>query len=516
MAFLNLPLSDVLNSTPEAEVKTIPKVQKKRSYSGANSTRYNYSWLTPSDSADSNILGGGNKLLSRARDLCRNNPNVRQGQRSFALNVVGQGTRVQAQTRKSRGGKLDKKINDAIEMKWKKWCRYDSVSANGRDCFSDIENIIAKQLFEAGEIFVRLVKKPFGRSSIPLALELLEPEQLDSEYKGPTKSKNNTWRMGIERDQFNRAVRFAFFKRHPGDTPFPISVGQTRHMFIPANEIMHLFVTDRPSQSRGVSMLAPVLESMHQLSGMTEATLIKARASSALMAFIQTTDPDGLMGDGEVMENERVSSFEPGKFVYLNPNESIQVPDLDAPNGEFEPFNKMILRQLAAGCGISFESVSKDFSETNYSSSRLSLLEDRDHYRCIQKYLEERFLQPLFDLWLELAVLSGNLDLPNYEIDPEKYRKVRWLFRQWHYVDPLKEVSAAKEAVKAGFKTQAQVISEMGSGDIEEFMPARKNEIDQQIQLGLFFDTTVTDTSKQQSEGNIDESDSQTNGKEAT
>ena len=211
MAFLNLPLSDVLNSTPEAEVKTIPKVQKKRSYSGANSTRYNYSWLTPSDSADSNILGGGNKLLSRARDLCRNNPNVRQGQRSFALNVVGQGTRVQAQTRKSRGGKLDKKINDAIEMKWKKWCRYDSVSANGRDCFSDIENIIAKQLFEAGEIFVRLVKKPFGRSSIPLSLELLEPEQLDSEYKGPTKSKNNTWRMGIERDQFNRAVRFAFF-----------------------------------------------------------------------------------------------------------------------------------------------------------------------------------------------------------------------------------------------------------------------------------------------------------------
>ena len=132
----------------------------------------------------------------------------------------------------------------------------------------------------------------------------------------------------------------------------------------------------------------------------------------------------------------------------------------------------------------------------------------------IQKYLEERFLQPLFDLWLDLAVLSGNLDLANYEIESEKYKKVRWLFRGWAYVNPKDEVLAAKEAVKAGFKTQAQVISEMGTGDIEEFLPARKAEVIQQEQLGLIFDTTVSNTPKQQSEVNIDESDSKTNGKE--
>jgi capsid protein len=135
----------------------------------------------------------------------------------------------------------------------------------------------------------------------------------------------------------------------------------------------------------------------------------------------------------------------------------------------------------------------------------------------IQKYLEERFLQPLFDLWLDLAVLSGNLDLGNYDLDPDKYKKVRWLFRGWAFVDPQKEVAAAKEAVKAGFKTQAQVISEFSSSDIEEFLPARKNEVEQAEQLGLTFDTTVSsmsNTPKQQSEGNIDENDSQPNGKE--
>jgi len=132
----------------------------------------------------------------------------------------------------------------------------------------------------------------------------------------------------------------------------------------------------------------------------------------------------------------------------------------------------------------------------------------------IQKYLEERFLQPLFDLWLDLAVLSGNLDLSGYELDPDKYRRIRWLFRGWAYVDPQKEIAAAKEAVKAGFKTQAQVISEMGSGDIEEFLPARKLEVEQQEQLGLFFDTTIPDTSKQQTGTNIESNDTDTNGKE--
>ena len=72
MGFFNQAISDVFKSDTEGEVKPMPKAAKRRNYSGAAQTRYNYSWLTSSDSADSNILGGGNKLLARARDLCRN------------------------------------------------------------------------------------------------------------------------------------------------------------------------------------------------------------------------------------------------------------------------------------------------------------------------------------------------------------------------------------------------------------------------------------------------------------
>ena len=148
--------------------------------------------------------------------------------------------------------------------------------------------------------------------------------------------------------------------------------------------------------TRGVTWFASALMRLHMLQGYEEAEVVRARASSALMGFIQS--PDGeLMGD-ELYGSERVSNFEPGVFKYLAPGESVTVPDLNAPDGQLEPFTRSMLRAVAAGIGVSFESVSKNFSESNYSSSRLSLLEERDTYRVLQRYMIENFHQPVFEI----------------------------------------------------------------------------------------------------------------------
>tara|TARA_B100000700_G_C14995737_1_gene833687 strand:- start:199 stop:1725 length:1527 start_codon:yes stop_codon:yes gene_type:complete len=472
--------------TSEIEKPALLPPSRKRNYAGATSSRLTFSWLAAGTSADSEIKTSNKKLRNRTRQVCRDNVYARQAQRSIVQNVVGTGVRIQCDVRKLRGGKLDNKINDQIEKAWKEWTRYDSCSANGRDSLNDISRLIVKSLFESGEVFVRCIKKPFGRSTVPFALELLESDQLDDDFNGPTSNKNNTWRMGIERDQFQRAKRYAFFKQHPGDTPFPVPQGQKQHMFLPADEIIHLFIADRPGQTRGVSWLASALQDLHHLAGFQEASVIRARAASSLMGFISS--PDGELVGDDVYDDERVSQFEPGVWKYLAPGETATVPQLDAPNGEFEPFLRAMLRALASGCGVSYESVSRDFSQTNYSSSRLSLIEDRDHYRTIQGFLQDRFFQPIFDYWLELAVLSGNLDLPTFETEPERFKRVRWLFRGWAFVDPQKEIAAAKEAVRSGFKTQAQIVAEQG-GDLEELMAARKREVEQAEQLALSFES---------------------------
>jgi lambda family phage portal protein len=250
--------------------------------------------------------------------------------------------------------------------------------------------------------------------------------------------------------------------------------------------VIHLFLPERPGQTRGVTWFASALMRLHMLQGYEEAEVVRARASSALMGFIQS--PEGeLIGD-EIYEGQRVSEFTPGVFKYLAPGESVTVPDLNAPDGQLEPFTRSMLRAVAAGVGVSFESISKNFSESNYSSSRLSLLEERDTYRVLQRSMIENFHQPVFEAWLEMAVLSGALNLPGYETNPDRYRASRWIPRSWEWVDPQREVEAYKTAVRCGFKTLGQVISEQG-GDLDDVLIARQAELAMLDEMGIVTDS---------------------------
>ena len=219
------------------------------------------------------------------------------------------------------------------------------------------------------------------------------------------------------------------------------------------------------------------------------------------MGFI--TSPEGELVGDDVMDGERVTSFEPGVFKYLAPGESVSVPSLDAPDGQFEPFVRGMLRAVSAGLGVSYEQISHDFSQTNYSSSRLSLLEERDNWRMLQRWLTENLHQRVFEQWLELAVLSGALNLPTYEADPERFRQVRWMYRGWAWVDPQKEVAAYREAEMAGYTTKAEIIAENG-GDIEEIFQQRRRELDLADELGLTFDTSAATPDPAPTVDNVD------------
>ena len=84
-------------------------------------------------------------------------------------------------------------------------------------------------------------------------------------------------------------------------------------------------------------------------------------------------------------------------------------------------------------------------------------------------------------------MLSGELDLPDYELRPERYDQPRWQARGWSWVDPLKEVQAYREAEAAGYMTKAQIISQLG-GDLEENFQQLAQEKDLAQQLGLQLD----------------------------
>jgi lambda family phage portal protein len=462
------------------------KAPRRRMYGGAKFSRLTADWVTGNTSADSEIYGSAQKLRDRARQLCRDNDYAKQALRAIQANVVGQGIQFQSQVRMQRGGRLDTRLNDQIEEAWREWTQANNCHVAGKLSFNEIERLAIRSVAESGEVFIRIVRQQFGNSKVPMGLEVLEADLLDDGLNGRSQQGNEI-RMGVEMDEWGRPVAYHFLAYHPGDYQFSNQqISTQRHKRVPAADVIHLYKMERPGQTRGVSFFASAIERLHHLAGYEQAEVVRARASSALMGFI--TSPEGELIGEEVFDGDRVSGFEPGVFKYLAPGESVTVPQLDAPDGQFEPFMRAMLRGVAAGIGCSYETISRDFSQTNFSSSRLSLLEDRDQWRILQRWMIQSFNQRILDAWLDMAVLSGALSLPQYEQQPERYRHVRWMPRGWSWVDPQKEVQAMKDAVRSGFKTLADVVAEQG-GDMEELFEARKRETELAVEMGLVFDS---------------------------
>ena len=367
--------------------------------------------------------------------------------------------------------------------------------------FQQLEWLAAGALPESGEAIFRIIRKPLGNSVVPLSLQMIESDLLDEEYDGKTLSKNNEWRNGVEVNEWGRAVRYAILTKHPGDAIYISSITENmKHIFLPASDIIHLYLPERPGQNRGVPWFHSVMADMHQLQGYEEAAVIRARAGASIMGFV-TNNEGELIGD-EVEANQRVQNFEPGTFRYLAPNENITVPDIDYPSQQYEMFVKNKVRRFASGFGCSFETVSRDFSETNYSSSRLSLLEDREHWRVVQKYLIDNFHYRIFKEWLALASLSGDLDFIDYAARPERYCQPRWTPPAQHFVDPLKEVKAYREAEQAGYMTKSQVIAASNGGDYDDIVAelAREKEIAEEAGIVLDKDQLASPVPEEQLE----------------
>lgn len=474
-------------------LQRVPRQQprRRRNYAGAIISRLTSDWMSTQASADAEIRTSIKKLRDRSREMVRNNPYAKQAKRTTQVNVVGSGIKLQSQVQQVRGRKPSEAINRLIEEKWHLWTRAQYCDVAGRHSFHMMEWLATGALPESGEALFRIIRRPFGGSRVPLALEMIESDVLDEEYQGPTLSKLNEWRMGVEIDEWGRPVRYAFLTRHPGDYWFQNAPQKgEKHVFLPAADVIHLFIPERPQQHRGVPWFHSVMADAHQLQGYEEAAVIRARAGASVMGFV--TSPEGELDGDDVEADRRISEFEPGMWKYLEPGQNVEVPNISSPDQQYEMFVKNKVRRFASGFGCSYETLSRDFSETNYSSSRLSLLEDREHWKVIQSYLIENFHNRVFREWLDLAVLAGELPFDDYDSRPERYDTPRWMARGWDWVDPLKEAKAYRQMEQAGYMTKAQIVAKLG-GDFFDNLTEFSREQQAAEELSVELDRDIID-----------------------
>jgi len=473
-------------------------VNLKRAYAAVASNRLTSDWISLGTSADSEIRNSLRLLRNRARQLVRDSDFAKAALRAVRNNVVGTGIKHQSQVQMARGGKLDDRYNSLIEKQWNQWTSADTCHVGGQLSWVEIQRLSITSMLESGEVFIRLINQKFGDSKVPLGLEVLEADLLDDDYTG-IEANGNRVRMGVEIDKWGRPVAYHFLRNHPGDYQFTGSavVARQRQRIV-AKDVIHLFSVERPGQTRGVTAFASAIMRLRNLSGYEEAEIVAARASSAMMAFVRTPDQE-LFEDGKY-QDDSVLDFSPGSIRRLAPGEEMQFFSPTRPDDAFTPFVAQMLRAVASGVGCSYTQISSDFSQSNYSSSRLELLETRTHYKTLQQYLIEALCERVYERWMEMAVMAGVLVLPGYDLDPERYEESKWIPPAAQFVDPQKEADAYKSLIRNGIMTLSQVIALHG-GDFEEQMRQRAHELALADELGIVLDSDpsqVTSSGQQQ------------------
>lgn len=466
-----------------------------RSYAGANMGRTTADWVALSTSSDAELYTGLRSLRNRTRQLCRDNEYARQALRLIVNNVVGIGIGFQSQVMMVRGKKLNEPVNSKIEATFKRWGKAKFCHTAGKLSWAAMQRMAISGVAESGEVLLRKIYKRVPGSNIPFQLEVIEADQLVDNWSGRASDTGNEIRMGVEVDEWQKPVAYWLYPRHPGDNMVSGVPPSNDYQRVPAEEIIHLAIFERPFQTRGIPWFHAAMTKLRHMGGYEEAEIVRARASASIMGFIQSPEADGVPGIGEdpmgsdaVVDGEKVFDMSPGIIKELSPGETFEGFNPSTANAAMEPFMRFMLRSVAAGVGVSYESLSRDYSQSNYSSSRLALLDDRDNWKVLQQWLMETLNQQVFDAWLECAVLSGALPLPSFETSPEIYEAVRWMPRGWDWIDPLKEVTAARMAVRSGFQSIQGVISAKGD-DFEDVFAQRAREIDMAADLGLVQDT---------------------------
>lgn len=446
-----------------------------RSYTAANSSRLTLDWIMSPLSADAALNGKLPAMRSRSRDLERNNEWARGFFRTLENNTIGEmGISLQMRVRDPGSETFDEIANDKIETAWWQWGRVGKCTVCGRHSWRDLQRLVVRSLARDGEILIRKIRKRDG-----LRLQIIESDLLD-ESANFTTANGNEVRFGVECNGDRMPVAYHLLGRHPGDGQFG-GTASTNRIRIPADEIIHLFISERSEQSRGVPWLVASMQGMKMLDGYAEAELVAARTGAAKMGFFTKKTPDGW--DGEVDGDGNLSmDASPGTIEELPAGVEFKEWSTDHPNSGYGDFVKSRLRGIATSLGISYNTLASDLENVNYSSIRAGLIEEREVWKAIQRFLIEHFAEDIFTEWLSLELLSGRLGLPYEKL--WKFNVPEFQGKRWAWVDPKKDMEASILGIRSGQTSLRKVVSESG-GDIYDVLRSIKADNDLAASLGV-------------------------------
>lgn len=419
-----------------------------RHYEAASIGRRTQSW--PRNNGDANsVVGAGLDATRRmARDLVRNNAWARRGINIASDDIVGWGIYPRAEADKAMA------VRRATQA-WEKWAMSTQCDYDGRLNFYGLMKLALRSAFEGGECLVRRRRQPLKSGmAIPLKLQLLEADHIDTSRDYLNSQTGNQVIQGIEYNDDGTRAAYWLYDHHPGAIDYHAKDSFVSHR-IPASDVSSIYDVERVGQVRGITAFAPLILRLREFDEWEDADLVKKKVEACFAAFVIDAEGTGTaLGTADDDKTPREDAIQPGMIMNMPPGRDVKFPSPPTGSADADPFTVRALRAVAAGLGITYESLTGDFSKVNFSSSRMARLTAQGRVIHWQwNVMIPQFCDPVWGWAMEQLYIAGVItEIPAAE----------WTPPALPYIDPAQEVLGMQREVRSGFATPSEAVRSRG------------------------------------------------------
>ncbi len=414
-----------------------------RAYEGA-STKDGWRPKRAGASANTDHLMDGATLRTRARSLVQNVPYIARGINSLAANTIGTG--ITPRSLSKQAARID-----ALFADWTK-----VADADGHCDFYDLQRLAYRAMEQDGEVLIRLrARRPEDDLPVPLQIQVLEIDWLDSARMGS--NGVNTIMNGIEYDPLGKITAYWLWSQHPGELTSARSTRSSSYA-VPADRIIHLFTSQRPGQGRGFSCLAPVIARVRDTQLYEDAELqrknLETRLSVLASGDVASMSMSESANEATVRATGELGTLASGGITQVPAGVNLTLVEPKAAGG-YTDYVKHQLHLIAAGMGVTYEMMTGDVREVNFSSARVSMLEFRRNAEQMQWLtIIPRLCQPIWNAFCAAASMAGKMSAGDTAVD--------WATPKWDYVNPEQDVKADLAEISGGLSSVSEKLRRRG------------------------------------------------------
>lgn len=444
--------------------------QRRRSFEAAKKSRYSRDVLALSTSVNQEVHSALVVLRNKARELERNNDYAKNIARIIPNNVVGTGILPNISVNGKHNSRSDK-----LKAIWKNWADELICDVAGRNTLYGLQHLAMRTTVISGECLI-VRRRKSSQFDLPLQLQVLEGDYIDTTKYNPALPDGSAILYGIHLNTDGSRRGYYIYDKHPNEFA-------SKSEFVSAEDVIHIYEMERPGQLRGVPFSRSSMIRTQDIDDYELAARVKAKMASSLMAFVT--------GDGSADEvvPDDFDEFVPGMVARLNVGESINIPNLPVDNnyGEFTRNNQ---RAVAAGNGVTYESMTNDYSQVNFSSGRMGWIEfSRNVQQWQWNVMVPHLCKGVFRWFVEACQLTGAAGFRDVVT-------ADWTAPRREMIDPVKETNARIAAIDAGLTSRQEVMREDGYNPDDLYREiAEDAAIQQKFGLTLSQNQAVADSS---------------------